>query len=650
MTAPAASIKLKPESGTKQSAAPTPGSKTRPISLPVSPPATTSGDSAASLDRQSVKRAARTVPSNANKRQRRSSSTTSSSATVSARAKSLKDEGIANEGPSSIRASEKPAARIVFDAVVIPKIPAASAPTTRAAPPPIRKQLPQVTIRPPTAPAKKRANPLPLWDTPPTARQRQALWRDSYCLNDRSKTVRLDELIRADESEDEDSYVVRDVNRGASSTSRNLPATQVHTTLPVIQHPNEPALPAALGFGKFRNPILPALQGSSGSNELDRIITEAYYSESLRVAGDVHIASKSSRNRANLVPEAEFIYSDNMFYSDSVAPPMKIAGCGCVGPCQDNEDCSCSKIQQMYFKHLSEGYGEEISHRFACDVDGTVHDAQFPIFECSAACGCPPSCQNRRIQNARLPEVEIFKTASKGWGVRAKKHLKPGTFIGFYTGELIREEDVDARGRVYDEVGRTYMFDLEGYHLSRPPPGLEKVNSDFARIAYATAEEIHATGDPDGWNAYTIDAFPWGNITRFVNHSCDPNTGLANVYFDDFDLRKPRLALVTRHHIQAGEELTISYSAVEIEDEDVVEDVALIDAAARDTDDEDAMFFGGRRKGKGKIKQSPMKTRTKSSGTTFVKNTKVCYCGARNCRGIMFSFGSAGNDLKEDGA
>lgn len=595
------------------------GTKNGPISLPVSPFAATFSDVALASreSRRSVKRQASPSPSSA-----------------------TQDGGATKKAKSSSH-GEEPFVRMFLKEVCIPiSPPPAEKPSVSS--PPIR--------RAPAMENRCRADPLPLWKGSPSARQRQQLWRESHGLLDKSTKLRVNDLVRAEESDEEDSCVVRDQKLETRQLSPRKPEAKSQALVPIIQHPNEPKLPATLGFGKFRNPILEALQQSSASTALDRTILGAYFSGSLRVPGELQIASGRARTRANMLPQPEFVYSDDMYYSASVDPPMESSGCSCVGPCQDSEDCSCSKIQEMYFKHLCGEYGEDFKHKFACDEDGLVIDAQFPIFECSASCGCPPSCRNRTIQNARLPEVEIFKTATRGWGVRAKKLIHPGTFIGFYSGEVIREEAVDARAHVYDQVGRTYLFDLEGYHFSRPPPGLEKVNPDFARIAYDVAKEANKGGDPDGWSAYSIDAFAWGNITRFVNHSCDPNTLLSTVYFDDYDLRKPRLALISRKWIHPGTEVTISYTSHPDDDDKVVEDVQLIDAAARDSNDDDDTFFiggipkankgKGKSKAKGRRKAKKITSRSKSTGKTTTKNAMACLCGADNCTGRMFAVGS----------
>lgn len=62
--------------------------------------------------------------------------------------------------------------------------------------------------------------------------------------------------------------------------------------------------------------------------------------------------------------------------------------------------------------------------------------------------------------------------------------------------------------------------------------------------------------------AYTLDAKKKGNIGRFLNHSCDPNCFVQNVFVDSHDLRFPCVAFFALHPIRAFTELTWDYGYV----------------------------------------------------------------------------------------
>ncbi|KAL5015146.1 hypothetical protein ScPMuIL_009416 [Solemya velum] len=95
-----------------------------------------------------------------------------------------------------------------------------------------------------------------------------------------------------------------------------------------------------------------------------------------------------------------------------------------------------------------------------------------------------------------------------------------------YVGEVITNEEAERRGMEYDATGRTYLFDLD-YN--------------------------------DGDCPFTVDACNYGNVSHFVNHSCDPNLEVYGVWINTLDPRLPRIALFSKRDIQKGEELTFDY-------------------------------------------------------------------------------------------
>ena len=110
-----------------------------------------------------------------------------------------------------------------------------------------------------------------------------------------------------------------------------------------------------------------------------------------------------------------------------------------------------------------------------------------PIYECNSRCNCPQDCTNRVVQRGRKINMCIFRTSNgRGWGVKTMEPIKPNTFVTEYVGEVVTTEEAERRGELYDQEGRTYLFDL-----------------DFS------------CDD----NAFTIDAAHYGNISHFFNHS-----------------------------------------------------------------------------------------------------------------------------------
>ncbi|XP_059623018.1 histone-lysine N-methyltransferase EHMT1 isoform X2 [Phlebotomus argentipes] len=141
------------------------------------------------------------------------------------------------------------------------------------------------------------------------------------------------------------------------------------------------------------------------------------------------------------------------------------------------------------------------------------------IFECSDVCGCNKLvCKNRVVQNGIKAPMEVFNVLGdqKEWGVRCLKEIPKGTFIAEYIGEVL--SNVEADKRPVD----SYFF---GFDMSD----------------------------------YCIDANLYGNVSRFFNHSCNPNMIPIRVYFDHHDLRFPKIAFFATRNIAENEELTFDY-------------------------------------------------------------------------------------------
>ncbi|XP_067932494.1 histone-lysine N-methyltransferase SUV39H2-like [Watersipora subatra] len=149
------------------------------------------------------------------------------------------------------------------------------------------------------------------------------------------------------------------------------------------------------------------------------------------------------------------------------------------------------------------------------------------IYECNSKCLCDSTCWNRVVQLGSQVKLAIFKTRNGcGWGVKAKQRILKGTFVMEYLGEIITNEEAEKRGKIYDSELFTYLFDL-----------------DF---------------DGDDCQ-FTIDARNYGNISHFVNHSCDPNMSVYGVWINSLDVRLPRIALFANRDIAKGEEVCFDY-------------------------------------------------------------------------------------------
>lgn len=60
---------------------------------------------------------------------------------------------------------------------------------------------------------------------------------------------------------------------------------------------------------------------------------------------------------------------------------------------------------------------------------------------------------------------------------------------------------------------------------------------------------------PQDGEVYCIDARFYGNVSRFINHHCEPNLVPVRVFMSHQDLRFPRIAFFSTRLIEAGEQL-----------------------------------------------------------------------------------------------
>ncbi|XP_041825916.1 histone-lysine N-methyltransferase EHMT1 isoform X2 [Melanotaenia boesemani] len=141
------------------------------------------------------------------------------------------------------------------------------------------------------------------------------------------------------------------------------------------------------------------------------------------------------------------------------------------------------------------------------------------IFECNHACSCWRTCKNRVVQNGLRTRLQLFRTSKKGWGVRTLQDIPQGTFVCEYVGEIISEAEAEMR------QNDAYLFSL----------------------------------DDKPQDLYCIDARFYGNISRFLNHMCEPNLFACRVFTTHQDLRFPHIAFFASENIKAGEELGFNY-------------------------------------------------------------------------------------------
>jgi len=115
---------------------------------------------------------------------------------------------------------------------------------------------------------------------------------------------------------------------------------------------------------------------------------------------------------------------------------------------------------------------------------------------------------------ATLPKIVRRRSPVHGFGVFAAERIRKNARIIDYAGELVRNDESEAREERYLADGCIWVF---------------RVNRTWSR-----------------------DAAVDGNIARFINHSCTPNCW--------FEVVDKTIWIRAARDIRKGEELTYNYS------------------------------------------------------------------------------------------
>lgn len=139
--------------------------------------------------------------------------------------------------------------------------------------------------------------------------------------------------------------------------------------------------------------------------------------------------------------------------------------------------------------------------------------------ECGAKCRCGEYCDNQQFQRYNYADCSVFDTMIKGFGIRANRDIPAETFIIEYVGEVLDNKQFEKRAKKYSENKNTHY--------------------------YFMALKSNAI----------IDATKKGNISRFINHSCDPNAETQKWTVNG----ELRVGFFSRKDVKAGEEITFDY-------------------------------------------------------------------------------------------
>ncbi|CAO2150119.1 unnamed protein product [Urochloa humidicola] len=250
------------------------------------------------------------------------------------------------------------------------------------------------------------------------------------------------------------------------------------------------------------------------------------------------------------VPPSGFVYSKSLQIPEHIKIPTDGIGCNCNGDCSTSEQCLCAKRNGSDLPYV---FTQKKSAKRNGSKPKSVRRLVEPkavVYECGANCTCHCNCVNRTSQQGLNYHLEVFKTKSKGWGVRTWDTILPGGLICEYTGVLRRTAEVE------ELLENNYIFDIDCLQTIKGLDGREQRAGSELHIASLRSEhDSEASQAPE----YCIDAGSVGNIARFINHSCQPNLFIQCVLSSHNDIKLAKIMLFAADTIPPLQELSYDY-------------------------------------------------------------------------------------------
>uniref|UniRef100_A0A1I7U4E5 SET domain-containing protein n=1 Tax=Caenorhabditis tropicalis TaxID=1561998 RepID=A0A1I7U4E5_9PELO len=193
--------------------------------------------------------------------------------------------------------------------------------------------------------------------------------------------------------------------------------------------------------------------------------------------------------------------------------------------CENKEHCVCDRRYTLLHGNSNAYNGHRFSRNVVVLPDGRIDlnsfrksDARI-VYECSDRCGCSWKCPRRQLQRGQ--QKPLFGT----------------------------------------EDGR----DRRAKEIAEKKKGKSAASAEEKQIEKDLGEEnLEASYEADFKvleHPLVISAKFVGNVARFINHSCNPNTRFMETYSRRFenDPLIPRIAVYAVEDIELGEEVTCNY-------------------------------------------------------------------------------------------
>ncbi|CAH8591891.1 unnamed protein product [Schistosoma rodhaini] len=163
--------------------------------------------------------------------------------------------------------------------------------------------------------------------------------------------------------------------------------------------------------------------------------------------------------------------------------------CDCTDNCRDRTKCACQQLT-VEASSLTNPNGlvdSQAGYRYRRLSQFTVGG----VYECNSNCQCDRRCSNRVVQQGLWVKLQVFKTARKGWGIRALNAIPKGTFICTYAGAIYDEAMAVQEGF---DCGDEYQAELDYIEtVEKDKEGYESTVEDLNEILNETTVALSDT-------------------------------------------------------------------------------------------------------------------------------------------------------------
>jgi len=198
----------------------------------------------------------------------------------------------------------------------------------------------------------------------------------------------------------------------------------------------------------------------------------------------------------------KFAHLNSLKYPAGAKPPKNVPTdvCRCIPVSEGGNACDENCLNKMMYIECFGGEGDGKNKK---------------------NCNCGPDCGNRKLSNREITRTRPAREIGKGWGLIAVDDVKPGDLILEYVGEVLTEEQIQHRLQEHEKLHPNdpnfYIMELQ--------------------------------------NNWYIDARDKGSLSRFINHSCEPNCQLERINVGGYI----RIAIMCIRPIKGGSFLSYDY-------------------------------------------------------------------------------------------